>query len=324
MPMTRVIATAIDAGRPCPYCRFPLKEGAAVERCDSCNSLHHEDCWRDGGGCAVLGCVEAGSAANTPAAWPGAAQPTAAPISSQTPPTQVYTGYGGPPGYSAVPSASGHQPAPPPIAGYPPVPPGYVPAPPAPAKPPRTGQPVLIVALLIALLGIGIGVLVATGVFSDGASTVRPSAPAAAAANEKPQAVTTTPAGPSLSEQSSDRATIMSLLDRYQSSYSDHDLSGLSSIFAPEVRRHGLAAGGCTVSHGRGAVLSDYQSQFEQGSGSYELVGLSASAIQLDSKTRAHLDAHYQITPGGAGYVNFRFAELGEGWKVSEVYATCE
>lgn len=52
-----VVATAGDAGRSCPYCRFPFKEGAAVLRCPSCNSDHHRECWEDNGGCSVLACA---------------------------------------------------------------------------------------------------------------------------------------------------------------------------------------------------------------------------------------------------------------------------
>ena len=294
--MTRVIATAADVGRSCPYCRFPLKEGTAAERCDSCGSLHHEDCWNDGGGCAVLGCPEAGKAAAAAAApqagSPGVAYQPGAPVPPQTPATQVYPGYGAPP--------------------------GYPPAQPAPPSPPRSGnQTILFVAVIIALLGIGTGVVVATGALSGSTQANTSTTPVT-------NATTTVPAGPTPSEQASDRQAIMGVLSAYQSAYSDHNLSVLSNIFTPGINRHGLAAGGCTVSRGRSAVLADYQSQFEEGSGSYELVGHSEGEIQLDGKTRAHLNAHYQITPGGAGYVNFKFAELGEGWKISEVYATCE
>jgi hypothetical protein len=182
---------------------------------------------------------------------------------------------------------------------------------------------VLVIAVIIALLGIGTGVAVATGALSNGTHTnaSTPTVVPVAHTTSKPPA---TPTGPTPSEQGNARHAIMRILSAYQSAYSDHNISGLSSVFAPEINRHGLAAGGCTVSRGRSAVLADYQSQFEEGSGSYELVGLSEGETQFDSKTRAHLDAHYQITPGGSGYVNFRFAELGEGWKISEVYATCE
>jgi hypothetical protein len=303
--MTRVIATTADVGRSCPYCRFPLKEGAAAERCDSCSSLHHEDCWSDGGGCAVLGCPQAGKAtavamgpqAGSPGVTyqPGVTSQPGAPVLPQAPATQVYPGYG--------------------------TSPGYPPPQPAAPAPPRSGnQTILVVAVLIALVGIGTGVIVATGALSG---STQANTPPKVHENTKPT-TPTIPAGPTPSEQASDLQAIMGVLSAYQTAYSAHNLSGLSNIFTPGISRHGLAAGGCTVSRGQSAVLADYQSQFEEGSGSYELVGLSKSEIQLDGKTRAHLDAHYQITPGGAGYVNFKFAELGEGWKISEVYATCE
>ena len=49
-------ATAELAGRSCPYCRFPLKEGAAVAACPACNAVHHAACYTENGGCAVAGC----------------------------------------------------------------------------------------------------------------------------------------------------------------------------------------------------------------------------------------------------------------------------
>lgn len=225
-----------------------------------------------------------------PAYLPGAPMPP-------HPPTQAYPGYAYPGGYPPAPVAS--------------------------VLPQRSGNPtVLIAAVIIALIGIGTGVVVATGALSGGAHTnaARPPTVAPASANAQ---VPVTPAGQTPSEQASDRGAIMALLNAYQSAYSNHDMSKLSHILAPDVSRHGLAAGGCTVSRGRAAVLADYQSQFEQGTGAYELVGLSESRIQFDGSTKAHMNAHYRIASGGAGYVNFRFAETGEGWKISEVYATC-
>ena len=46
--MTRVIATAADVGRSCPYCRFPLKEGTAAGaaiRADRC-AMRIAERWR--------------------------------------------------------------------------------------------------------------------------------------------------------------------------------------------------------------------------------------------------------------------------------------
>jgi hypothetical protein len=207
----------------------------------------------------------------------------------------VYPGYGAPPGYPS-------------------------PQPDPPSRSRSGNQTVLVAAVIIALLGIGTGVAVATGAFSGNTQT---NAPATAAANTAPT-TPTVPADPTPSEQASDRQAIMGALGAYQSAYSEHSISGLSNVFTPGISRHGLAADGCTVSRGQSAVLADYESQFAEGSGNYELIGLSEGQIQFDGRTRAHLAAHYRITPGGTGYVNFKFAELGDGWKISEVYATCE
>jgi hypothetical protein len=49
---------AATAGRNCPYCRFPLKQGTPGASCPSCNAIHHADCWNDNGGCAILGCSQ--------------------------------------------------------------------------------------------------------------------------------------------------------------------------------------------------------------------------------------------------------------------------
>lgn len=219
----------------------------------------------------------------------------AAPLSPPVPLTHVYSSHAGlPPGHSPFPHGGFGRGAP--------------------------GRGAVFAGAILALLGVGVGVVLATGVLSPGTRTqsVSVQVPAASAA---PQ--TSTSVGPTQTERASAQGAIMSLLSGYQGDYSSHNIAGLASLFATTIRRHGLAGGGCTESHGRSSVLSDYRSQFEQGSGSYKLLGLSGSQIQLESKTRAHLDAHYQITPGGSGYVDFRFAELGGGWKISEVYAAC-
>ncbi len=62
MPATHRAAGPPDTGRPCPYCRFPLKEGVPIVECDVCGSLHHLDCWSDNGGCAVVACAGGPSA----------------------------------------------------------------------------------------------------------------------------------------------------------------------------------------------------------------------------------------------------------------------
>jgi hypothetical protein len=195
--------------------------------------------------------------------------------------------------------------------------------PPAHAGHNRRRRVAFVAAPVAAILAVGVGAALATGALSGGSRhghtrTTRQSATVSAALKAAPA-----PAGPTPSEQAGDRATIMSLLSDYANAYSAHNLSALSKLLAPEVSRHGLAAGGCTVAHGRGTVLGDYKSQFEEGSGAYTLVGLSEGQIQFNNTTQAYLNAHYRITPGGSGYVNFRFVDSAEAWKISEVYATC-
>lgn len=58
-PAVSRAATAAETGKYCPYCRFPLKEQARVIECGACESVHHDECWHDNGGCAVMGCVSA-------------------------------------------------------------------------------------------------------------------------------------------------------------------------------------------------------------------------------------------------------------------------
>lgn len=44
------------AATNCPYCQFPIKDGVEAAVCPECGAPHHEDCWREGEGCAVTGC----------------------------------------------------------------------------------------------------------------------------------------------------------------------------------------------------------------------------------------------------------------------------
>ena len=46
-------------GKTCPYCQFPIKPGEEVHKCRQCGTAHHEDCWRENGGCTTYGCLEA-------------------------------------------------------------------------------------------------------------------------------------------------------------------------------------------------------------------------------------------------------------------------
>ena len=65
-----------DSGKACPYCRFALKPGAGVVDCPSCSATHHDECWGDNGGCAIMGCASAPSlAGGAPATTTTAGRP---------------------------------------------------------------------------------------------------------------------------------------------------------------------------------------------------------------------------------------------------------
>ncbi len=71
--MTAPVAAGTEIGRTCPYCRFALKDGVLVQRCHVCDAVHHDDCWRDGGGCAIFGCQGANAVTSTAPPPPPAA-----------------------------------------------------------------------------------------------------------------------------------------------------------------------------------------------------------------------------------------------------------
>jgi len=79
----------------CPYCRMPFEEnGPARIFCTACGTPHHEDCYRENGGCTVFGCARA------PADDPklqvsqsdlsAVAVPAARPYAPYAPPAQPY------------------------------------------------------------------------------------------------------------------------------------------------------------------------------------------------------------------------------------------
>lgn len=44
------------AARDCPLCHEPLAGALPQRSCARCETPHHEPCWEELGGCAVLGC----------------------------------------------------------------------------------------------------------------------------------------------------------------------------------------------------------------------------------------------------------------------------
>jgi hypothetical protein len=68
----------------CAYCQTAMNRPTAA-RCPDCGAVHHQDCWQDNGGCAVLGC--AAGPDGTPPAPPGSAPRTDVAASAQGVPT---------------------------------------------------------------------------------------------------------------------------------------------------------------------------------------------------------------------------------------------
>lgn len=112
-PATQRPATAAETGRVCPYCRFPLKQGAEIMECGGCHAPHHADCWSDNAGCAVMGCTGApGAAADATVPLPPPRPPGRPPGGSHPPPPNTY-----PPPRPSVPSGgSGLRRTAPPVA----------------------------------------------------------------------------------------------------------------------------------------------------------------------------------------------------------------
>jgi hypothetical protein len=120
-----------------------------------------------------------------------------------------------------------------------------------------------------------------------------------------------------------DASAVVSDLHSYAAAYTDHSTQALSTIMAPNVQRRGLTASGCTVDHGRRAVLSAYESQFNEGTGPYTLVGLSQGDVQFGSHQTATVKATYRITPGGTGSVSFTLSRTSGSWLIIKIQATC-
>ncbi len=170
------VATAAMAGRTCPYCRFPLKEGSAIQPCGVCQAIHHADCWRDNGGCAVGGCSGGPSHASRP-------HPLTAPAMAPT---------GPPPPAPPTPLLA---PPPPPPMPPPPMPPP--PMPPVDAGGPTAPRPgvrvpvALIVVLVLVVGGLGAGAAILLS-SSKGGGPASHASPAAAATTTGETAATST------------------------------------------------------------------------------------------------------------------------------------
>jgi hypothetical protein len=175
----------------------------------------------------------------------------------------------------------------------------------------------IALAAVVALAGIAVGVAVASGSFSsDGNHAITVVTVHQAKSTGGSTAMNS-------AEERQKREAVVGVLNAYQHDYTNHSASGLGTIFTEKIKRHGLSGSGCSVVEGHQPVLEDYEQQFNNRTGTYTLVGLAPSQVQLRGPDNAEVHSHYEISPGGSGFVNFKLAASGNEWKISEVYATC-
>ena len=284
---TSTFATERDAGSNCPYCRFTFKQGAALLRCPACSAAHHDDCWTDNGGCAVVGCSAA----------PHADSASAAP--DRPPPTAVRPS------------------VPPPPAGKP------LPPPPAPAG--RAASRLSANALAIGLIALAVvvgAVAASVALLGSSGDSGAPERAAPGASQAGTDDSGNADRAPSPRPVADDQREIVAVLRRYATAYTNHDTDSLRFVFTPDVTRHGLAPGGCRDASGRAAVLLQYRRQFDLGTGAYTLHGLVPSAITVDG-TRASTDLDFSIVGGRDGTISFELERFAGVWRVSHVDSHC-
>ena len=57
----RLALTAGTGHVVCPYCRDDVSlEGEDVMACEGCDTVHHEECYAEAGGCTLYGCERRG------------------------------------------------------------------------------------------------------------------------------------------------------------------------------------------------------------------------------------------------------------------------
>jgi len=52
LPTAATLTTSVT----CPFCQCFIKSGTRAITCPACGTPHHEECWRENGGCATYGC----------------------------------------------------------------------------------------------------------------------------------------------------------------------------------------------------------------------------------------------------------------------------
>ena len=282
--MGLISVSSVDAGRSCPYCRFPLKDGVTAVQCDSCAAIHHEDCWSEGGGCSQFGCSNS-------AAMQQQAQ--------QLPPIGKQAALD-PRSADVV------------LKGAPAVAPG----PGLAETNENKNSTVLLIALgVLAASVLIVGALALFNLASDDSS----STPAADATVEP--AAAADDASPNESDSMAARRVVR-VLRAYTGAYSSEDRAQLAEIMTANVERWGVnGPTQCAHDVGRHAVLEAYQSQFDVNpSLSYELQPLSGAEVERLSETRARVLTNYVISGGTPAPISFSLERSDSaGWRISRV-----
>jgi hypothetical protein len=290
-PETRP-ATAQEAGRTCPYCRFAFKEGALLSLCPACHAAHHEECWGDNQGCAIVGCTA------VPPSWM---------TRTRSDQQQTLT-----------------EPVPPP-------PPAFTTTATTAAAPPPQGArrltPLVAVLIIGALAATGAAAAV-VATKKDSGSTAAASQQTLTQPEPTPTGSTTAPAPEPATDPTPQHSpaeqkhAVVAVLHQYEAAYSSHDIDQLRAIMQPSVTRHGLSGDGCSNTTGRAAVLQTYAEQFALGTGTYTLHGLYSGSVDLND-LQAIVSSTYSIGGGGTGNVRFDLRRFPVGWRISRVDASC-
>lgn len=284
--MNLVTISERENGRLCPYCRAALVGGTTGAKCGACSAIHHEDCWSEGGGCAVFGCTGAA----------GASEVTPPPI----PPL----------GKAAAAMSDGAIV----IKGKPQHPPAQEPLP-SNDQNSRTKTLLMIAAIPVAAV---VAVLIAVFAFSDPSPTGVVPEPTTTPSSASDDSSDT----PSETDRVASRR-VLKVLDDYTSAYSNEDMGGLSRIFTPNIQRWGVnGAKSCAHDTGRRAVLDAYETQFVKNPAStYSFTPLRSFDVDRISETRARVETNYSIGTGSSyGAIKFSFERSDSaGWRISRV-----
>lgn len=293
-------------GKVCPYCRFPLKEGAGIETCTACGAIHHAECWQDNAGCSVTGCVNGPSNTTATHVVPPAAAGAGAVAAGTMGATAMAAG-GAPPTtqYAAPPG---------------PPPPGQQ-KPPPPQGPQRRFPTAALVAgaVVVALLGAGAAVAISSSSKKSSPSTItvkERTVEKAAAAQSTPTVTRTTQApthtsapapaptptssGPSDAER---EGHAVEAVDSYWGDIENHDFTGAYSIEEP-------SAGSSESEWVRG----EEEEGVENVSYSFEPGGLEGNEATVDVgslRTEARKTGCYTWT----GY--YRLTDYSGTWKIT-------